>query len=141
MEHIKILSAKYPRRYIADTDTITLDVQFAHLPEPVSFTACQDDPEEHGRELYVRALFGEYGPITELPKPLPTEAEQQARLSEALTRAAVIMAPLQDACDLGVATPEERLRLDALKRHRVTLVRLPESEGWPMNVVWPELAQ
>lgn len=30
---------------------------------PVPFTAAPDDCEEHGRELYARAVAGDFGPI------------------------------------------------------------------------------
>jgi hypothetical protein len=30
---------------------------------PVPFTAVPDDSEEHGRELYARAIAGDFGPI------------------------------------------------------------------------------
>jgi hypothetical protein len=138
MERIEVLSAVHPRHYAADPDSITLDVRFAHLPEQVQFTARKDDPEEHGRELYSRAVFGEFGDIEVIPVPLPTEAEQQARLDALLKQAANAMAPLLDAEALEIISEAEREQLTAWQRYRVALYRLPQSDGWPADVTWPE---
>jgi len=138
MERIEVLSALHPRHYAADPDSITLDVRFAHLPEQVQFTARKDDPEEHGRELYSRAVFGEFGDIEVIPLPPPTEAEQQARLDALLKQAANAMAPLSDAEVLGIISDAEREQLTAWQRYRVALYRLPQSDGWPAEVTWPE---
>lgn len=141
MERIEVLSAVRPRHYAADPDSITLDVRFAHLPEQVQFTARKDDPEEHGRELYSRAVFGEFGDIEVIPLPPPTEAEQQARLDALLKQAATTMAPLEDAEALGIISETERVQLTAWQRYRVTLYRLAQSDGWPTEVNWPEMPQ
>ncbi len=141
MERIEVLSATRPRHYAADPDSITLDVRFAHLPKQVQFTARKDDPEEHGRELYSRAVFGEFGDIEVIPLPPPTEAEQQARLTALLKQAATTMAPLNDAEALSLISAAEREQLTAWQRYRVTLYRLPQSEGWPTEVSWPEAPQ
>lgn len=138
MERIEVLRAMRPRHYAADPDSITLDVLFAHLPEQVQFTARKDDPEEHGRELYSRAVFGEFGDIEVLPLPMPTEAEQQARLDALLKQASNAMAPLIDAEALGIISETEREQLTAWQHYRVTLYRLPQGDGWPTEVSWPE---
>ncbi|WP_233768790.1 tail fiber assembly protein [Aeromonas sp. ASNIH4] len=138
MERIEVISAVHPRHYAADPDSITLDVRFTNLPEPVQFTARKDDPMEHGRELYSRAVFGEFGDIEVLPLPPPTEAEQQARLNALLKQAANAMAPLLDAEALGIISEAEREQLTAWQRYRVALYRLPQSDGWPAEVTWPE---
>ncbi|ABO89655.1 tail protein [Aeromonas salmonicida subsp. salmonicida] len=141
MERIEVLSAAHPRHYAADPDSITLDVLFAHLPEQVQFAARKDDSEEHGRELYSRAVFGEFGDIEVITPSPPTETQQQARLNEELKQAATAMAPLKDADTLGIISDAERQRLTAWQRYRVTLYRLPQSDGWPTEVNWPEMPQ
>ncbi|MGS3179087.1 tail fiber assembly protein [Aeromonas dhakensis] len=138
MERIEVLSAARPRHYAADPDSITLDVRFAHLPDPVQFAARKDDLEAHGRELYSRAVFGEFGDIEVIPVPPPTEAEQQACLDALLKQAANVMAPLLDAEALGIISEVEREQLTAWQRYRVTLYRLPQGDGWPTEVSWPE---
>lgn len=141
MERIEVLSAGRPRHYAGDPDSITLDVRFAHLPDPVQFAARKDDTEEHGRELYSRAVFGEFGDVEVIPVPPPTEAEQQARLDALLKQAASAMAPLLDAEALGIISEVERKQLTAWQRYRVALYRLPQGDGWPTEVSWPEAPQ
>lgn len=138
MERIEVIGVSRPRHGVDDTDTITLDVKFAHLSEPVPFTARKDDTEEYGRELYSRAVFGEFGPIEVISPPPPTEDAQQARISEALARAAIAIAPLEDADKLGIINKHEKDRLTALQHYRVTLYRLPQSVGWPAKVTFPD---
>ncbi|HHQ4655112.1 TPA: tail fiber assembly protein [Aeromonas hydrophila] len=138
MERIEVLSAAHPRHYAGDPDSITLDVRFAHLPDPVQFAARKDDLEAHGRELYSRAVFGEFGEIEVIPVPPPTEAEQQARLDALLKQAASAMAPLLDAEALGIISEAEHEQLTAWQRYRVALYRLPQGDGWPAEVNWPE---
>jgi hypothetical protein len=138
MERIEVISAERPRHYAGDPASITLDVRFAHLPDPVQFAARKDDTEEHGRELYSRAVFGEFGDIEVIPVPPPTEAEQQARLNTLLKQAAAAMAPLEDAEKLGILSDEERVQLTAWQHYRVTLYRLPQSDGWPTDITIPD---
>lgn len=44
------------------TDMIDMTVDFEGIG-PVPFTATPNDCEEHGRELYARAVAGDFGPI------------------------------------------------------------------------------
>lgn len=138
---IEVITAANPRHLAGDQESITLDVRFSHLEEVVEFTARRDDAERHGRELYSRAVFGEFGEINVITPPPPTEAELLARLDEALKRAAAVMAPLEDADKLGIISEREKAQLTAWQRYRVTLYRLPQSEGWPTDVTWPDAPQ
>lgn len=139
---IEVISAKKPRRYQGGK-SITLDVLFNHLPEPVPFTAVADDSAEYGRELYVRALFGEFGEISELEPPLGIQPDAIARkqLNDLMAQAERRIAPLRDAVDLGIATELESERLLAEQTYRVALMRVPEGAGWPDDIVWPEIPQ
>ena len=141
MEHIEIIHAENPRQFDGDSETIILDVLFSHLPDAIQFAARKDDHEQHGRELYVRAVFGEYGPIEVITPPPPTEVELLARLDEALKRAAAVMAPLEDADKLGIISEHEKAQLTAWQHYRVALYRLPQSEGWPTDVTLPDAPQ
>ncbi|WP_265461968.1 tail fiber assembly protein [Aeromonas salmonicida] len=120
---------------------LNMEVLFNHLQAFVPFTARRNDCEEHGRELYSRAMFGEFGPIEVITPPPPTVAQQQDRLTDKLALAASAMAPLEDAETLGIISDAERERLTAWQRYRVTLYRLPQSDGWPTEVSWPEAPQ
>lgn len=138
MMNVEIVSAENPRRMEWDETSITLDVLFSHEQELMPFTAKADDLEKHGRELYVRALRGEYGEIAVIATPKLTDEQQRARLDNALKQAAAIMAPLEDAEKLGIASEEELSLLAAWRLYRVEVYRLPQSAGWPADVTWPE---
>ncbi|MFM5656585.1 tail fiber assembly protein [Aeromonas veronii] len=51
------------------------------------------------------------------------------------------MAPLEDADKLGIISEREKAQLTAWQRYRVALYRLPQSEGWPTDVIWPDAPQ
>lgn len=139
-----IITAKNVVAYSTQPDSLDMEVAFTHLPNQfIPFTARKDDSAAHGRELYVRAIFGEFGDIQmrEPPTYVPSEADQQRKLDTLQADAALRIAPLQDAKELNMATPEELARLDTLQRYRIALMRLPQSEGWPTEVSWPEAPQ
>lgn len=75
---------------------------------------------------------------------LDSVAQTQAKAVEVLTErdsrlavAAIRIAPLQDAQDLGVATEEETAALLNWKRYRVDLNRIEQQGGYPLSVAWP----
>lgn len=72
---MQIISALNPQRFKDDFNVI-LKVWFAELNGPVDFVASPLDVEAHGKELWIRAMAGEYGPveILERPKSTPPEA-------------------------------------------------------------------
>lgn len=63
----------------------------------------------------------------------------QAETSQLRVAADKAIAPLQDAADLGEATPGEAAALIAWKRYRVALNRLPEQPDYPVEITWPSL--
>ena len=141
---MEIITAKNVIAYIGQPDALDMEVAFDHLPgQFVTFTARKDDSAEHGRELYVRAMFGEFGEVRTQAQPeyVPSELEQQRKLDQLNAEAGLRIAPLQDAKELGVATLAELNKLEALQRYRIALMRLPQSEGWPAEVNWPEVPQ
>lgn len=58
-----IISAMNPRRFEDDYTHIFLEVWFEEFEGPLVFDANFYDCEPHGRELWFRAMKGEYGPI------------------------------------------------------------------------------
>lgn len=73
--------------------------------------------------------------------------EKTVTLAERVTQAAqiradknaaatVVIAPLQDAVELGRASEEEKARLIAWKNYRVDLLQLDITS--PDNIIWPE---
>lgn len=54
-----------PRFADADKSVILIDVEFvelAHLGK-IPFLACNNDAEDHGRELFARAIEGDFGVV------------------------------------------------------------------------------
>ena len=75
--------------------------------------------------------------------PPPTQ-EQQIEAAERkrallISEAARVIAPLQDAEDLGIATPEEKASLLAWKTYRVMLSRIDTSKA--PDIVWAEVPE
>lgn len=138
---ISVMVARNVVARVGQADTLDMEVLFSHLPDFVPFTAYKGDSEEYGRELYMRALYGEFGPITEIAAPPPSEEAQLERLAAKQQQAALTMAPLEDADKLGIISDTEREQLTAWQQYRVALFRLPQSEGWPAAVTWPEMPQ
>jgi len=66
---------------------------------------------------------------------LREEAEQ--RKTQLLTMASGAIAPLQDACDLNIATDDELMTLKAWKTYRVLLSRVDTSTA--PDIDWPPL--
>lgn len=74
----------------------------------------------------------------DIPPPTQEELTQQAEYEKQkrLQEAAKIIAPLQDAVDLGMATEDEIKALNAWKLYRVQVNRVDTTN--PENINWPE---
>lgn len=72
---MKIETAAGPVWANAQQTAINLNVKFEELAEVLPFTANENDIEPHGRELFERAVEGEFGPIAEYVAP-PTVVPQ-----------------------------------------------------------------
>ena len=87
---MNIIEAKNPKYIAADKKIIQLEVKFEELQDMgfLPFGATEDDVEAHGRELYRRALSGEFGEIEEFVRDLETErANKLSELSTAFEHA------------------------------------------------------
>lgn len=87
-----------------------------------------------------------FWPFEDGPPPLPTEppptndelvAAASAKRDELMSLAALRIAPLQDAVDLGDPTPEESAKLLKWKQYRRDVNRVSEQPGYPASAVWP----
>lgn len=63
----------------------------------------------------------------------------QKKISDLLSKAALNIAPLQDAVDLGIATTEETTSLTSWKTYRVAVNRVPTQSGYPSTIDWPTI--
>lgn len=124
---IEILGASAPAWANHEHTAIDMTVNFSHMPgEPTPFTASPDDASEHGRELFARAKFGEYGEIGPCLKP--TREEQDAAIfpilqRQELERVEALIAPLQRSVKFGLATAEEERELTRLEMHSVMVMK------------------
>ncbi|WP_223527972.1 tail fiber assembly protein [Pseudomonas sp. A-RE-23] len=80
-----------------------------------------------------------YPVLQEAPEPTPTELAAAAlvRRDERLARAALRIAPLQDAVDIDQAYEAELQLLRLWKNYRVDLNRIDQQDGFPTSVAWP----
>jgi hypothetical protein len=103
---------------------------------------CVVDPPPSAEEGYRQRLVDGVWTAEKIPEPDPPEepepvpAEQNAiardtRLSYATLRAA----PLKYAVDMGIATADERSRLEAWMAYAVSLSRMTVTSG---DMEWPE---
>lgn len=74
--------AKNPFYNSEDGQQIHLTVKFEEIGEELPFNATSFDPMPHGRDLYVRAAAGEFGPIAPYVAP---ENQPQAVVEGAQT--------------------------------------------------------
>lgn len=65
-----IIAAMNPVCYRDTMAVIHLKVWFEEVDEPLPVMATPFDCERHSKELWIRAMAGEYGPITVLPVDL-----------------------------------------------------------------------
>ena len=69
---MNVISAMHPHRF-SDNCTVFLMVWFEELSDPVLFAADPFDSERHGKELWIRAMAGEFGPVR-VVEPTPRDA-------------------------------------------------------------------
>ena len=62
MSELRIISAMYPAKF-ADDCAIYMKVWFEGYNGPVDYVADPFDVSPHGRELWFRAMMGEYGEV------------------------------------------------------------------------------
>ncbi|WAV88343.1 DUF4376 domain-containing protein [Oxalobacter aliiformigenes] len=103
---MNIIEAKNPKYIAADKKIIQLEVKFEEIQDMgfLPFGATEDDVEAHGRELYRRALSGEFGEIEEFVRDL--ETERANKLSELSTA-------FEDASEMAHLTSSLGFEIDA----------------------------
>jgi len=118
-----------------DESSIDMDVFFVELNEAVPYTASPHDSEAHSRELFEKAMAGKFGKIRPYDGPSEDEtlAEQVRSQRNMLLREldSVVTHPLRWS-ELSEAQRE------AIATYRRNLLGVPQQEGFPRNVSWPE---
>ena len=67
-----IIEAKRPKYTESGID---IEVLFSEIGEWINFHATEHDTEEHGRELYQRAIDGDFGPVRAYETPALTKEQ------------------------------------------------------------------
>ncbi len=87
---------------------ITLTASFPWLSEEVPFAASPDDSEAHGRDLYARALAGEFGTIGAY---VPTPAVVPTVVTMRQARLALLQSGLLSTVNAAVAGADEATKI------------------------------
>lgn len=131
MAYFEIARARNPQWVDANHNMIDLEVDFAPLDEEwLPYTCSPTDVVEHSRELYQRALAGEFGPIdnetvrTEEDLWTPYFENKIEVSSEAL---------VQILLEKGVITDDE---VDAMLVEKTEPIGYRRATGDGTNPVW-----
>lgn len=113
--------------------SIDLTVRFEEIDEDLPFHATPNDTEEHGRDIYTRAVAGEFGVIAEWTPPTTEQLSANARghrdnlLSEVDS---IVGNPLRWAS----FSSEQQT---AWANYRQALLDVPQQAGFPNTINWP----
>jgi hypothetical protein len=130
-DKMKLISAKNPKWIDAEHTRIDVIALFDRIPEEIPFTADPNDCEAHGRDIFAKAVAGEFGPVEEYePPPPPTYEEQSAIVREQRDRL-LTETDWTQAADIPQATK------DKWAPYRQALRDVPDQAGFPFDVVWP----
>jgi len=119
----------------AEATKINCLVKFSEFNEELPFTSDPNDSESHGREIFSRAIAGEFGPVSPYVAPVITTAMKAsiARIQREqllVQLDAVISNPLRWAA----MTAEKQAAWSA---YRQALLDVPQQAGFPETINWP----
>ena len=129
---MNVISASNPYWANAEHTAINLVVKFNHLPDEVPFTAAQNDCEPHGRDIFQRAIENEFGEIAEYQAPPPPSFEELSNSIREQRDKLISKTDWTQAADIPQSTK------DKWAPYRQALRDVPEQEGFPYNVIWPQ---
>jgi hypothetical protein len=125
--------AKNPKWVDKAHTSIELIVNFEEIGKDVPFHATPNDTEEHGRDVFARAVANEFGVIAEWTPPTTEELSEQARWKRnaLLQEIDVIVGnPLRWA---SFSSEQQKEWAD----YRQTLLDVPQQAGFPNTINWP----
>lgn len=113
-------------------------VKFESRRGYVTFLACENDIELHGRQIYARCAAGDFGKV---PDYATSESDVAAfvrfQMDRALAAANKAVTVYQDRVDVGRDTDVDRAALLAWKGYRVDVNLIPQQTNFPYNIEWP----
>lgn len=143
--HIKHIDVKNCRWSNAEHTVIDCDVNFEHLTEEyVPFSACATassgllahtivDP--HVKEIFDRAVAGDFGPVAEYVAPAPPSDDELAQLARMKRDQLLVASDWTQLPDV----PQELKNVWA--QYRQDLRNIPTQLGFPRSIVWPTAPQ
>lgn len=131
---LKLLSARDPKWTSLEKTSIDVIARFEGVDEDFPFTATPWDEMEYGRDIFERAKAGEFGTVAEWEDIPYDEKIQQARHDRN-----VLLVELDNIVNnpLRWASYTEEYKAQ-LATYRQELLDVPDQEGFPYNVVWPQ---
>lgn len=113
--------------------TGTIDCEINHPQYGwIPFTASPDDSEEHGRAIYAEAIKGTVAPYEPPPPPTDEEIAAQVRRQR---NALLAKTDWTQLADVSQATK------DLWDEYRQALRDVPQQDGFPHEVIWPDKPQ
>lgn len=125
--------AKNPQWVNSKKQQINLVVKFAEIDEELNFTADPTDSVEHGRILFEQAVNKKYGEIAE--PDLSAELEKEKILVRMKRNQLLSVSDWTQSLDIPQTTRER------YASYRQALRDVPQQEGFPQQVIWPDLPQ
>jgi len=130
------MNAKNPKYVNPDHSTIDLTIEHPKLGW-IPYTAHANDSEALGRDLYARAVTGEFGEITPYQPPSEEQvlAEQTRKMrGERDRRLAQLDTVVSNPLRWAGYTADQQA---ALATYRQALLDVPQQEGFPVEIDWP----
>ena len=94
-----------------------------------------DDNEIHGRELFERAIVGEFGDIADYvppPPPTPPSTEELATRARSERDRLLALTDWTQAADIPQSTKDKWVP------YRQALRDVPAQEDFPIIILWPQ---
>ena len=103
---------------------IDLTVRFSEISEDLPFTADPNDTEAHGRDIYARAVAGEFGEVAPFD-PVPPTTEQVSRSIKSQRNALLVASDWTQLPDVPESIKAE------WATYRQALRDFPQQAGFP----------
>ena len=128
---MKIITARNPKWSTENKSAINVEVLFDSFNNYLPFTARSGDSEAHGRELYSRALSGEFGVVAEYTPPPPLPYDEFCLQIRGQRDFLLEQSDWSQLPDVPLQTKE------LWSDYRQQLRDIPTQSGFPYDVQWP----
>lgn len=114
------------------------DVAISFEAELLTVAVTMDgEPYDLKTMITLHILVPDLPPIEVPPVVVDPAGNVRAEITRLRAAADYAIAPLQDAVDIDEGTEAEMASLKAWKKYRVALSRVPEQDGYPLDIDWP----